>query len=135
MAIRIDRVDVTVSRQAKVRIEDTLAFVEEVGFLEEFRECGLNDDDLDNIQYAITITPTGGTVVPVTRSIRDVYNRSPSDASVVIRYAYLPPPASTVLLLTAYIGIDSYSYTAEEATEIESYIDRQMRFFSTRYTT
>lgn len=114
-------------------IECRMAFVEDPDFLEEFTSCGLSDDDLEQIQCVITVSPMRGDVVPVSDNIRDVVYEC-STEKVVIRYAYLPPPASTVLLLMAYSGDESYSMTVEEATEAELYIARQLDFFSTRYT-
>lgn len=133
MGIRIDRYRALVSRNKPIRIEDTLSFVEDGDFLREFRECGLNDDDLESIQVAITAYPTGGDIVPVSDSIRDLFFCVDTRVTTVIRYVYLEL-ANTVLLLTAYHGDKSLSMTAAEAQEAEEYVGRQLDYFRTRHT-
>jgi hypothetical protein len=134
MAFRVDRYCVAVSREArsKMKIQDTLSFVEDGEFLTEFRECGLGEDDLEDLQIVITVVPSGGEVVPVTKNIRDVIYVAGNDETVVIRYVHLPP--STVLLLTAFSGDSSHPMTAEEATIAERYIAHQTQYFATRFT-
>lgn len=142
MSFRIDRRRVEMSRLARKRLGmgDTLAFVEDGDFLREFTEdCGLADDDLEAIQCVITVTPTGGDVVPVSTSVRDVVYCKTDDEKTytsmsVIRYVYLGPPASTVLLLTAYPGSESYHMTADGAREVDAYADRQFVYFSRKHT-
>jgi len=136
MSARIDHHRVQLNRDIERRLglRDRLAFVEEAGFLEEATECGMTQDDLDIVQITITITPTFGDVVPVTRNIRDLNYELPNGNTVVIRYVYLPPPASTVLLLTAYAGPDFLPMTFDESQEAEAYIEEQIAFFSNFYT-
>ncbi len=57
MAFRVDRYRVEISRQAraKMKVQDTLSFVEDGDFLTEFRECGLGEDDLEDFQVVITV--------------------------------------------------------------------------------
>jgi hypothetical protein len=133
MSIRIGRYRALVSRSKPLRIEDTLSFVEDGEFLREFRECGLSDDDLESIQAAITVCPTGGDVVPVSHNIRDMFYCVDDSSTVVIRYVYLES-ANTVLLLTAYNGDDILPMTAAEADEAEGYVERQIVFFTSRHT-
>lgn len=134
MVFRIDRYRVQVCRSLGVKIRDTLVFVEDPGFLEDFTECGLNDDDLETIQLCITCAPNAGEIVPVTKHVRDaVYDVADGDA-VFVRYVYLPPPANIALMLTAYRADESYSMTFDEAEEVEAYIEEQIDYFSRKHT-
>ena len=134
MTMRVDRLRIEMSRLAHARlgIRDTLAFVEDGDFLREFTENGLDDEDLQNIQTVITVCPTRGEVVPVSKHVRDIIYYTDADDSVVIRYAYLRP--STVLLLMAYSGNESLHMTLEEAEEADAYIEHQINIFSKRCT-
>lgn len=130
MAFRIDKLQVDLSRQARreLSIHDTLSFVEDGDFLAEFRQCGLTDEDLENVEAVITVFPDGGEVVPVSRNIRDLIYVSDSGEGVVIRYVYLRP--STVLLLQAYYGESSHHLTIDEARIAEGYISHQLNHFA-----
>lgn len=134
MVIRIDRLRVRMCKTVPIPIGDTLAFVEDGDFLQEFTDCGLDDEDLQSLQMVITVTPTGGEVVPVSRNIRDVVFVREDGQCVMIRYVYLEP-ANTVLLLTAYLGEDSLHLTLEEAEESERYISQQIDYFRSGYRT
>lgn len=133
MGFRVDRRCVELSKRVPIAIQDTLSFIEDEDFLREFYECGLTDDDLEKLQIVITVNPTGGRVVPVTKSIRDAFYRIDDREMVVIRYVYLEP-ANTVLLLAAYWGTDSLSMTRAEADLAECYVERQLKYLSRRYT-
>jgi len=117
------------SRQvrSKIKIQDTLAFVEDWDFLTEFTECGLTDDDRDNLETVITVRPDSGSVVPVSTNVRDLLYCFNTDQCVIVRYVRLWP--STVLLLSAYLGEESLHMTAEEAAEAESYVEHQTKYF------
>lgn len=133
MSIGIDRRRAIVDRAVPVRIEDTLSFVEDGDFFDEFRGCGLNDDDLEIIQAGITACPTGGDIVPVSNGIRAVIYFIDENEAVVIWYAYFAM-ANTALLLDAYFGTTSHEMTAEEASVADEYVSRQDAYFSARHT-
>jgi hypothetical protein len=116
-----------------MKVQDTLAFVEDGDFLAEFRECGLDDDDLEDLQIVITVFPEdAGDVVPVSTNIRDaIYVKGDGD-TVVVRYVHLKP--STVLLLAAYLGDKSLPMTDEEAAEAEIHVRHQTDYFANRFT-
>jgi hypothetical protein len=135
MAFRVDRYRVEISRQAraKMKVQDTLSFVEDGDFLAEFRECGLGEDELEDLQIVITVFPDCGDVVPVSTNIRDALWAPGSGDNVVIRYVHLKP-TSTVLLLTAYPGDASLPMTAQEARKAEQYVTHQTNYFLTRFT-
>lgn len=130
MAFTVDRLCVEMSRaaRAKLGIRDTLAFVEDGDFLDEFYACGLTDDDRQNLETVITVCPTGGEIVPVSESIRDIIYQADVSESVVIRYVFLRP--STVLLLRAYFGEESLQMTTEESRVAEAFVAHQLDFFS-----
>lgn len=135
MAFRVDRFRVKIRRQAraKMKVQDTLAFVEDGDFLTEFRACGLNDEDLEDLQIVITVIPEdAGEVVPVSTNIRDAIYVKDGGNTVVVRYVHLKP--STVLLLAAYLGDKSLPMTAEEAAEAEEYVRHQTDYFANRFT-
>lgn len=117
---------------AKVNIGDTLSFVEDGDFLRELGECGLGDDDLEAVQIGITAAPTGGEVVPVSKNVRDMFYLVSAETAVVIRYVYLEP-ANTVILLTAYMGNSVLPMSDEGAKEAEGYISRQLAYFSEKH--
>lgn len=130
MSLRVERKSVEITRDSTpLSIGDMLAFVEDGDFLNEFFDCGMDSDDLDFVQFAITIAPTGGDVVPVSSSIRDCIYVGP-ESSAVVRYIYLEP-VNTVLLLTAYPGTESLHMTGTEAMEAEAYVEAQLDYFAT----
>ena len=133
MAIRISRYRAVVGRGTRISIGDTLSFVEDGDFLLQFRECGLNDDDLEHVQLAITATPSDGDIVPVSRSVRDMFYRIDEGVTVTIRYVYLEP-VNTVILLAAYYGDGIKPMSEAGSQEAESYVDRQLSYFSERHT-
>lgn len=134
MTFRVTRCCVRVSRELarKTKITDTLSFVEDGDFLTEFMACGLGEDDLEDMQIVITVCPSCGDVVPVSKNIRDVIYLDRNDQMSVIRYVHLPP--STVLFLTAFPGDSSLPMTAEEAEVAEQYVAHQTHYFATRFT-
>lgn len=130
MAFKVDRLCVEMSRsaRAKLGLADTLSFVEDGDFLDEFYACGLTDEDRQNLETVITVCPTGGEVVPVTKNIRDIIYDAGNQSPVVIRYVYLCP--STVLLIRAYLGSESIPMPIESAAEAEKYVAHQLDYFS-----
>lgn len=133
MSIRIDRRKALVDRAVPVRIEDTLSFVEDGDFLQNFRECGLNDDDLEVIQAGITACPNGGEIVPVSKNVRAAIYYIDDTESVVIWYAYFEM-TNNALFIDAYFGAESHYMTVEEAAIADAYISSQAEYFSTRHT-
>ncbi len=133
MALKIDRHQIQLAAPIKIPIQDTLSFVEDHNFFSEFLECGLDDDDFEYLQIGITLTPESGSVVPVSENVRDAFYVRPPLDTVVVRYVYLAP-ANTVLLLTAYPGEASLPLTSSEAMVAESYIQHQLDYFSQHCT-
>lgn len=134
MAMKVNRLVVeacsAVRRQMNLR--DLMAFIEDGDFLEEFRRCGLTEEDREIIEMVITVCPDGGSVVPVTQSVRDLHCTFVDGRSVMIRYAYLK--SNTVLLLAAYEGSEVYEMTEEESAEVEVYLSEQSDFFARKWT-
>ena len=132
MSIRISRYRAVVGR-TRSNIGDTLSFIEDGEFTTQFRECGLNDDDLEAIQIAITATPGDGDVVPVSKNIRDLFYAMDAETTVTIRFVFFEQ-ASTVLLLAAYFGDVVKPMSEAGAAAAEAYITTQMEFFERWHT-
>lgn len=136
MSGQVTRVKVGMSADAgrKLIPRDLLNFVEDHEFLKEFTALGLSDDDLHFVQCAIMLAPLDANVVPVSKNVRDLIYQN-DGVMAVVRYVFYPPPASIVLLLSAYSGDEILPLTPDEADIAEAYISQQMDFFNSGFTT
>ena len=134
MTIRISRYHAIVARGVKTNIGDTLSFIDDGDFVKQFfDECGLTNEDYDAIQIAITATPDDGDVVPVSKSIRDLFYVIDESTTVTIRYAHLAS-ANTVILIAAYFGDQISPMSEHGARMADKYVDRQLTYFSAWHT-
>lgn len=115
---------------------ELLTFIELDDFRQDWRELGLDDDDLLALQVAIMRAPRKNRVVPGTGGLRKI-RFSPKDlpkgksGAFRICYVYFEE-LGIVLLIVAYGKNEKDDLSAAEKKAIRQYIERQKAVFSKR---
>lgn len=119
--------------------EDLLNFIELDDFGTDWKDLGLDDDDLHLLQILIMLQPQPNNVIQGTgglRKIRFAPGRWNVGKSGAVRVCYVFfPEVSIVLLVTAYSKSEKDNLSAAEKKQIKQFIERQKREFSKKAIT
>lgn len=121
----------------QIKREDLLHFVELDGFVDDWKELGLDVEmDLWALQVGVMSDPSGSPVIEGTGGLRKLRFAPPGwkvgkRGAVRVCYVYFPEHW-TVLLVMAYAKNRKDSLSAREKRDITSYINRIEKWFESQ---
>lgn len=114
--------------------EDFCVFVEAAEFRNDWRDLGLTEDDLLELQVEITVAPTRHPVIAGTgglRKMRFAPRRLKRGKSGAVRVCYAHFPAvNVVLLVIAYAKGEQDTISPAHKVAIRDYLRRQEAAFN-----
>lgn len=133
MSSRVDRIKVRMDHAARerFRVDELHGFIEEIQFTKSWREFGLTDDNLDELQVTL-MGIAHGPFVSGSRYVRDLKVDFGDGRNLIVRYVLYA--SKTVLLLNIYESEEVLGLTDDEVDEVDSYCREQDDFFESRYT-